>query len=105
VLAFEDVRVTSDRRPCAERSTAQRTDVACAFTRARAATRDHQAEKRCAEVLRFVWEGLLFEYLRCVGAPLRTQERDPRNCVVAHWRRSVTDPRGGGAASFVPYYL
>ncbi|KAG5184343.1 hypothetical protein JKP88DRAFT_277114 [Tribonema minus] len=63
----------------------------------------HQAEQRFAEVLRFVWEGLLFEYLRSVGCPVFTAERDPRIYVLKYWRRSTTDPRG--AASFVPYYL
>jgi hypothetical protein len=46
-----------------------------------------QAEKRFAEVLRLVWEGLLIEYLRAVGCPLRTLEKDPCAYVLRYWRR------------------
>lgn len=62
-----------------------------------------QAELRFAEVLKLVWEGIMFEYLRSVGMPLKNSEMDPRVLVLRHWRRSVLDPKGVG--SFVPYYL
>lgn len=62
-----------------------------------------QVQKRFAEVLRLFWEGLLFEYLRSVGCPLRDAEHDPRHFVTRYWRRSLLDPslRPG----FVPFYL
>lgn len=62
-----------------------------------------QVEKRFAEVLRLFWEGLLFEYLRSVGCPLRDTEHDPRHFVTRYWRRSKLDP--SVRPGFVPFYL
>lgn len=60
-------------------------------------------EKRFAEVMRLFWEGLLFEYLRSVGCPLRDAERDPRTFVTRYWRRSTLEP--SVRPGFVPFYL
>lgn len=62
-----------------------------------------KVEERFSEVLRLFWEGLLFEYLRSVGCPLRDVEQDPRHLVTRHWRRSLLDP--SVRPGFVPYYL
>lgn len=59
-------------------------------------------EKKFADVLKFCWEGLLFEYLRTVGCPLRSREHDPRHFVTRYWRRSMLDPRV--QPGFVPFY-
>lgn len=64
---------------------------------------DQQVEKRFAEVLRLIWEGVIFEYLRSVGCPIRDPAQDPRNLVIRYWRRSLLDPTI--RAAFVPYYL
>ncbi|CAM9881698.1 unnamed protein product [Ectocarpus fasciculatus] len=61
-----------------------------------------QAGKRFADVLKFCWEGLLFEYLRTVGCPLRDREHDPRHFVMRYWRRSMLDP--SVRPGFVPFY-
>ncbi|CAN0171507.1 unnamed protein product [Ectocarpus sp. 12 AP-2014] len=58
--------------------------------------------KRFADVLKFCWEGLLFEYLRTVGCPLRDREHDPRHFVMRYWRRSMLDP--SVRPGFVPFY-
>ncbi|CAN0151118.1 unnamed protein product [Ectocarpus sp. 8 AP-2014] len=58
--------------------------------------------KRFADVLKFCWEGLLFEYLRTVGCPLRDREHDPRHFVMQYWRRSMLDP--SVRPGFVPFY-
>ncbi|CAM9515346.1 unnamed protein product, partial [Discosporangium mesarthrocarpum] len=62
-----------------------------------------QADKRYGEVLKLFWEGLLYEYLRSVGCPLRNAEHDPRHYVMRYWRRSLLDPNV--RAGFVPFYL
>lgn len=62
-----------------------------------------QAEKKFSEVLRLFWEGLLFEYLRSVGCPLRNAELDPRHLVMRYWRRRMLDP--SVRPGFVPFYL
>lgn len=59
-------------------------------------------EKKFAEVLKFCWEALLYEYLRTVGCPLRDREHDPRHFVMRYWRRSMLDP--SVKPGFVPYY-
>ncbi|CAN0270833.1 unnamed protein product, partial [Phaeothamnion confervicola] len=46
------------------------------------------------KVLRSVWEGILFEYLRAAGHPLRGVGLDPRHFVLRHWRRSLLEPGG-----------
>eukprot|EP00903_Cladosiphon_okamuranus_P010866 g10263.t1 len=61
-----------------------------------------QVEKKFAYVLKFCWEGLLYEYLRTVGCPLRDREHDPRHFVMRYWRRSMLDP--SVKPGFVPYY-
>lgn len=61
-----------------------------------------QVEKKFADVLKFCWEGLLYEYLRSVGCPLRDREHDPRHFVMRYWRRSMLDPTV--QPGFVPYY-
>lgn len=61
-----------------------------------------QVEKKFADVLKFCWEGLLFEYLRTVGCPLRDREHDPRHFVMRYWRRSMLDP--SVRPGFVPFY-
>ncbi|CAM9488911.1 unnamed protein product [Choristocarpus tenellus] len=63
----------------------------------------HQADRRFAEVLKLFWEGLLYEYLRSVGCPLRDSELDPRHFVMRYWRRSMLNP--SIRAGFVPFYL
>ena len=59
-------------------------------------------EKKFADVLKFCWEGLLYEYLRRVGCPLRDRELDPRHFVMRYWRRSMLDP--SVQPGFVPFY-
>lgn len=61
-----------------------------------------QVEKKFAHVLKFCWEGLLYEYLRTVGCPLRDREHDPRHFVMRYWRRSMLDP--SVQPGFVPFY-
>ncbi len=61
-----------------------------------------QVEKKFADVLKFCWEGLLYEYLRRVGCPLRDREHDPRHFVMRYWRRSMLDP--SVQPGFVPFY-
>lgn len=62
-----------------------------------------QVGKRFADVLKLFWEGLLFEYLRSEGCPLRDGERDPRHFIMQYWRRSLLDP--SVSPGFVPFYL
>lgn len=62
-----------------------------------------QVGKRFADVLKLFWEGLLFEYLRSMGCPLRDGERDPRHFIMRYWRRSLLDP--SVRPGFVPFYL
>ena len=62
-----------------------------------------QVRNKFSEVLRLFWEGLLYEYLRSVGCPLRDSELDPRDFVLRYWRRGELDP--SVPQSFVPFYL
>eukprot|EP00904_Undaria_pinnatifida_P001506 jgi/Undpi1/11356/HiC_scaffold_30.g13653.m1 len=62
-----------------------------------------QVGKRFADVLKLFWEGLLFEYLRSEGCPLRHGEHDPRHFIMRYWRRSLLDP--SIRTGFVPFYL
>eukprot|EP00636_Phaeomonas_parva_P001531 CAMPEP_0118875332 /NCGR_PEP_ID=MMETSP1163-20130328/16438_1 /TAXON_ID=124430 /ORGANISM="Phaeomonas parva, Strain CCMP2877" /LENGTH=287 /DNA_ID=CAMNT_0006810823 /DNA_START=144 /DNA_END=1004 /DNA_ORIENTATION=+ len=58
-------------------------------------------ERNYHEVLKVVWEGVLFEYLRSVGQPLHSNHLDPRTFVARYWKKRATDPKN---RLFVPYY-
>jgi hypothetical protein len=51
-------------------------------------------------VLKHMWEGTLFEYLRAKGQPLHSTENDPRGFVIAFWRKMTKT-----IVPFDPYYV
>jgi hypothetical protein len=51
-------------------------------------------------VLKHMWEGTLFEYLRSKGQPLHSTENDPRGFVIAYWRKMTKT-----IVPFDPYYV
>ncbi len=51
-------------------------------------------------VLKHMWEGTLFEYLRAKGQPLHSTEQDPRGFVIAFWRKMTKT-----IVPFDPYYV
>ena len=51
-------------------------------------------------VLKHMWEGTLFEYLRAKGQPLHSTENDPRGFVIAYWRKMTKT-----VVPFDPYYV
>ena len=51
-------------------------------------------------VLKHMWEGTLFEYLRAKGQPLHSTENDPRGFVIAYWRKMTKT-----IVPFDPYYI
>jgi len=59
-------------------------------------------EKDYINLMKMMWEGVMFEYLRSIGQPLRSCALDPREFIIRYWRRRITDPKN---MQFVPYYL
>lgn len=59
-----------------------------------------QAERMLA-LLDLMWEGALFEYLRCVGHPIHSMFVDPRETVLKLWEE------GGmlGVGTFIPHFV
>lgn len=61
--------------------------------------------KAHAKALNLIWDGILFEYLRAEGQPLRTTRGiDPRAWTLQLWRRRASSAFGGSSA-FQPFYL
>lgn len=60
--------------------------------------------KAHVKALELMWEGILFEYLRAEGQPLRESRVDPRAFVLQLWRKRATFAQGG-AAAFRPHYM
>ena len=56
------------------------------------------------ECLATMWDGILYEYLRSEGQPLRSARIDPRVFTLQLWRRRAAFATGGGAV-FRPHYL
>mmetsp|Transcript_21849 Transcript_21849/g.74059 ORF Transcript_21849/g.74059 Transcript_21849/m.74059 type:complete len:605 (+) Transcript_21849:229-2043(+) len=54
--------------------------------------------------LQVVWDGILFEYLRSEGQPVRSARVDPRTFVLALWRQRAFSA-SGGAGDFRPMYV
>ena len=67
------------------------------------AKRFKSSERAHAEVLKLMWDGILYEYLRAVGQPLRTSASDPRAFVLQYWRKAAA--KTGGAGAFRPHYV
>jgi hypothetical protein len=63
---------------------------------------NHNPEKSYADVLHLMWEGVLFEYLRANGMPMRSVEHDPRVFTIIMWRKKATEQFGG---TFRPHYM
>ncbi len=59
-----------------------------------------QAE-RMLSLLDIMWEGALFEYLRCIGHPIHSMFVDPRETVLKLWQD------GGmlGTGTFIPHFV
>ena len=51
-------------------------------------------------ILKHMWEGTLFEYLRAKGQPLQSTENDPRGFLIAFWRKMTKT-----IVPFDPYYV
>jgi hypothetical protein len=62
----------------------------------------HNPEKSYSEVLHLMWEGILFEYLRANGMPMKTVEHDPRVFTILMWRKKAMEQFGG---TFRPHYM
>lgn len=61
--------------------------------------------KAHAKALNLIWDGILFEYLRAEGQPLRTARGiDPRAWTLQLWRKRASSAFGGSSA-FRPFYL
>lgn len=63
---------------------------------------NHNPEKSYAEVLHFMWEGILFEYLRANGYPMKSVANDPRIFTIIMWRKKALEQFGG---AFRPHYI
>ncbi|KAJ8611301.1 hypothetical protein CTAYLR_006601 [Chrysophaeum taylorii] len=61
-------------------------------------------EKAHMRALDMMWDGILFEYLRVEGQPLRSARFNPRAFTLQLWRRRATFV-GGGATVFRPHYV
>ena len=57
-------------------------------------------DKVYVSILKHMWEGTLFEYLRAKGQPLHSTEHDPRGFVIAYWRKMTKT-----MVPFDPYYV
>lgn len=64
--------------------------------------RTHNPEKAYSDLLHLIWEGVLFEYLRAEGAPLRTANYDPRLFTLMLWRKQAQERREG---AFRPHFV
>jgi len=64
--------------------------------------RTRNPEKAYSTVLNMIYEGILFEYLRTQGAPLRSAEHDPRVFCLLFWRNRAAEQYG---VTFRPHYM
>jgi len=64
--------------------------------------RTRNPEKAYSNFLHLVWEGILFEYLRSQGSPLKSGEHDPRVFTILFWRKRALQQQGG---TFRPHYM
>ena len=62
----------------------------------------HNPEKAYSDLLHLVWEGILYEYLRTSGFPLRSANNDPRVFTLQMWRKQAQEQR---AIAFKPMYV
>ena len=53
-------------------------------------------------MLHLIWEGILYEYLRASGMPLRTADNDPRIFTLQLWRKQAQQMR---EKAFKPHYI
>ena len=56
------------------------------------------------ECLETMWDGILYEYLRAEGQPLRSARVDPRVFTLQMWRRRAAFSQGGQGI-FRPHYV
>lgn len=61
-------------------------------------------EKAHMRALKFVWDGILYEYLRAEGQPVRSSRVDPRTYTLQLWRKRAAAATGGDG-TFRPRYL
>jgi len=64
--------------------------------------RTHNPEKAYRTLLTYMWEGILFEYLRTQGCPMKTAEQDPRGYTLMYWRKRALEQHNG---TFRPNYM
>jgi len=64
--------------------------------------RTHNPEKAYSALLHLMWEGILFEYLRAMGQPLKSAELDPRVYTLLFWRKRALEQHEG---TFRPHYV
>jgi len=64
--------------------------------------RTHNPEKAYSRLLHLMWEGILFEYLRSMGCPLKGAEVDPRPYTLSFWRQRAQQSKAG---TFAPHYV
>jgi hypothetical protein len=58
--------------------------------------------KAFKNLLMYMWEGILFEYLRTQGCPMKTAEQDPRSYTLMFWRNRALAQHNG---TFRPHYM
>ena len=65
--------------------------------------RHGSTEKAHMDCLAMMWDGILFEYLRAEGMPLRSARIDPRVFTLQLWRKRAAFNSGGNVV-FRPHY-
>lgn len=63
-----------------------------------------ERQAKYLEILTFIWEGILFEYLRCIGHPVSSTQYQPRQFVISHWRNLNIEDKAD-SASFIPHFI
>jgi len=71
---------------------------------AQTSARYSSAERAHMECLATMWDGILYEYLRAEGQPLRSARVDPRVFTLQMWRRRAAFSQGGQGV-FRPHYV
>ncbi|KAK7254140.1 poly(A)-specific ribonuclease [Aureococcus anophagefferens] len=66
--------------------------------------RHGSTEKAHMDCLAMMWDGILFEYLRAEGMPLRSARIDPRVFTLQLWRKRAAFNSGGNVV-FRPHYV
>ena len=71
---------------------------------AQTGARYNSTERAHMECLETMWDGILYEYLRAEGQPLRSARVDPRVFTLQMWRRRAAFSQGGQGI-FRPHYV